>query len=273
MFGGLQFGSQPAATPTAAEKAPRQDEKLTVVPATVRAIEAGVSAAGQGGELKLFGSIEPSQVVLVAQVESLVSQTASLELSLNDGTGRIKARYFITGEAPTGLSKIQLGSYVTVVGGVRAAPELHIGVINVRVVAEADEVSYHLVEVAHQALRARRGAARAPQGAAGTSPVKATTSLLDRGTPNSPPKDDSQEAAPPAEIPSDVLQSTVQKLLEADACGKGEVGATVAELLLQVQKEDATAATTEAQLLSHLQAQVLEGMLFTTIDDDHYSAV
>merc|ERR1719277_569875 len=105
-----------------------------------------------GEDLNFFGC-EPGVLVLVAVVESVVRQSTGLEMSLNDATGRIKARYFVTDPQPGELERIVPGTYVSAFGGVRSAPALHFAVQGLRPVESADEVSYHMIEVAHAMLR------------------------------------------------------------------------------------------------------------------------
>merc|ERR1719242_1553857 len=136
MFVSSQFGgdSQPAATfASPGKKPPRQEEKQTCLPVTIRSMEVAVATrtAEGGDELKFFGS-EPSMLILVAAVESVVRQSASLELSLNDSTGRIKARYFVTDAQDGHLDRIQAGRYVSAFGSVRTAPAMHFAISGVR---------------------------------------------------------------------------------------------------------------------------------------------
>merc|ERR1712166_92807 len=111
---------------------------------------------GDGGELRIHGE-EPSMLVLVGQVESLVKQAASMEFTLNDSTGRIKARHFFPNSEPRPeLERLESGSYVSVVASVRTAPTLHLGVQFITIVQSADEISYHMIESAHAALKLQK---------------------------------------------------------------------------------------------------------------------
>merc|ERR1719229_1914729 len=115
----MGFGASPpptAASPDA--KKPRQEEKQSCLPVTIRAMEVAVAQRAEGGEdLKFFGT-EPSTLIVVAAVESVVRQSMGLELTLNDATGRIKTRYFVTDPQPGHLESIVPGRYISGFGSV-----------------------------------------------------------------------------------------------------------------------------------------------------------
>merc|ERR1719384_1606354 len=99
-------------------------------------------------------------ILVVAVVESVARQAASLEVTLNDATGRMKGRWFVTDPQEGELDRIVPGSYVSAFGEVRASPVQHLALKGMRPVDSADEVSYHMIEVAHCALQLQRGKAK-----------------------------------------------------------------------------------------------------------------
>eukprot|EP00971_Amphidinium_carterae_P070888 1402191-Amphidinium_carterae.1 len=76
-----------------------------------------------------------------------------MEFSVNDGTGRMKVKYYVTSELPSELASLQVGDYIKAVGSVRATPGVHLSAVVLKKVASYDEVSYHLIEVAYAALK------------------------------------------------------------------------------------------------------------------------
>jgi len=62
-----------------------------------------------------------------------------------------------SGEPDSVLSSVEPGKYIIVAGQVRTSPELHMTAVNARLVRSADEVSYHMIEAAHAALKLQRG--------------------------------------------------------------------------------------------------------------------
>merc|ERR1719251_153341 len=97
-MGGMdtQIGDPSATHDAASAKKPRQEVKETCLPVTIRAVEVALGKRGETGEdLRFYGVAEPQMVLVVAAVESVARQAASLEVSLNDATGRIKGRWFL----------------------------------------------------------------------------------------------------------------------------------------------------------------------------------
>lgn len=78
------------------------------MPTTIRAIEIAVSER-LGDEVRFHG-MEPTALVLIATVEEMLRQAASLELRLNDGTGRLQARFYLTEDSPEGLELSDLAA-------------------------------------------------------------------------------------------------------------------------------------------------------------------
>jgi len=140
-----------------ASKKPRQETKETCLPVTLRAIEAALDRRGESGEdLKFYGVAEPQMILVVAAVESVVRQAASLEVTLNDATGRMKGRWFMTEPQEGELERMVAGTYVSLFGEVRSSPVRHIAIKGMRPVESADEVSYHIIEAAHAALKLQK---------------------------------------------------------------------------------------------------------------------
>merc|ERR1719382_199426 len=157
-----------------AAKKPRQEVKETFLPVTIRAIELALQRRGDTGEdLKFHGCAEPQMVLVVASVESVSKQAASLEVVLNDATGRMKGRWFLVDPQDGELERIVPGSYVSAFGEVRASPVQHLAVKGMRPVESADEVSYHVIEAAHAALKLKTKSAGKEQEPVTPSKTKA----------------------------------------------------------------------------------------------------
>ena len=93
-------------------------------------------------------------VVLVGVVERESRGSVFLDFVLNDGSGRIKVRY-ITPRRWWEVAEFE-GRYVTVVGRLAAAQTPYLFSESVQLVTEPDQISYHLIEVAHRHLVARQ---------------------------------------------------------------------------------------------------------------------
>mmetsp|Transcript_34389 Transcript_34389/g.98262 ORF Transcript_34389/g.98262 Transcript_34389/m.98262 type:complete len:294 (+) Transcript_34389:87-968(+) len=293
MFSSLQsFGSEtltmgppasaatwvpPAAPPDAGARKPKQEDKQTCLPVTVRAIEHAVEQrADSGGEALRFFGAEAGMLVLVGMVEGLVKQSASLEFSLNDATGRIKARHYVTDrQQDQGLDDLASGRYVCAFGNVRTAPQLHFAVTGMHLVKSADEVSFHAVEAAHAALRLLRGRSEpttpAPQKGraavgSGTAPMDLSPVKTERSAAESPAAAAAPDAASkPASSGKDLKKAIFSFLKkEGEDRAEGLAFGAVCEHVGQASSADVTAA---------LKRLVDDGEVFTTIDDWHFSCV
>merc|ERR1719150_2780867 len=181
MLGNSQsFALTPAIPVDPVAGKPRQEEKQTVLPVSIRLLEtaAARAAASESGSLCIHG-FEPGMLLLVGVVEAWVQQSMSVEFRINDGTGRLKARYYITDRQLKDVEGLGAGQYVSLFGNVRTAPEFHFAVAGMRPVRTADEVSYHMVEVAHSAVRLQDGSASAVPNAQPRSPKTPEPKKLD----------------------------------------------------------------------------------------------
>jgi len=260
----------------AAGKRAKQEEGQTCLPVTIRAIEAAVAnREDTGGELRFFGA-EHGMLILMGAVETVVKQSASFEFSLNDATGRIKARYFVTDVQPKELDEIVPGRYVCMYGNVRTAPVVHFAAVGVRLVRSADEVSYHMIESAHAALKLQKGQ-REPATPSPKKPAAAmATETVIEGFGDikmeTPPKETTSQAAT---VAAAAPQKPVR--LEGDALNKALVGF--------IQGLDREEGVPLAELYSHFSAEAAEevkgacdklvnmGELYTTLDDETFAAV
>mmetsp|Transcript_151497 Transcript_151497/g.385105 ORF Transcript_151497/g.385105 Transcript_151497/m.385105 type:complete len:294 (+) Transcript_151497:67-948(+) len=278
---GLGFGTSqtPAANSPEGAKRPRQEEKQTCLPVTIRAMEVAVAQRAEGGDdLKFFGT-EPSMLIIVAAVESVVRQSTGLELSLNDATGRIKARYFVTDPQPGHLESIVEGRYISAFGSVRSAPAMHFAINGLRLVESADEVSYHMIEAAYAALRLQHGPKEPATPAPKRAAVEAAPDLL------SPQKDmSSVPAAPPAAAVATAPEASPQAapVKPAGALSGAELRAGVLEAIRGEESPEGMALTalfakfptsTQGQVREVVDGLVSDGEIFGTIDDEHFSAV
>jgi len=255
----MAFGSQIQSTPQKAKAEDRQ----TCLPVMAKVVVAAAANIQSGEELQIHGQ-DVAMVLLVGVVEQLVEGAASLEFVLNDSTGRLRIRQYFTGGNEAG--KVMPGQYVTVVGGIRSTPELHVSAQFVNPVVSADEVSYHVIESAHAALKLRT-----PQGqAVGTQQPALVAQAF-----STPTKSPALVA-----VPCLVATSKVDTLM---ASGDDSVGAAVLALLQRMSDKPEGLATvaiakelapaSEAVVKKCLATLVDAGEIFNTIDDNHFGAL
>lgn len=275
MFSSQSFGvsgSQAAsqdmgATPDA--KRAKQEEKLTCLPVTLCMVEAAMAQSKHSDDGAVrFHNTEPGMILLVGLVESLEQQAASLEFSFNDTTGRMRARHY-TNEHDGALEGVAAGKYVSMAAQLRTSPFVHLSVTSMQVVRSADELSYHMIEAAHAALKLRAGPSMKKMGL--STPEKLPV----------PPKRDYMDVSPPA-APVISVAPTPQKgsqALQGTALSsavvtfmkeRGEVseeGVTVIDVCTRL------APAARADIVSLLQKLVADGEAYNTIDDDHFAAL
>lgn len=280
MFGSSQaFGSGVDATMGAAPVAKKVEDKTTCIPVTVRMLnDAVASRADESSDVLIHGS-EAGVIVLVGVVEALVQQTAMLEFQLNDASGRIKVRHYGSGLTDS----LTPGRYVAVVGNLRTSPAVHLSAMSLRTVSQADEVSYHMIDVAHTALRLQNPTLSigSPAAKAGLS-LAGSTTATDPSTPAklskvadniSPVKAEPQVSAHIAPMmamqtppPKMDLRSSVLKVLRQEQEKVGDEGLALSALVSQVEAP-------ADKIKAMMDELVEEGDVFTTIDDDHFQIV
>lgn len=288
---GVSFGDSqaPAAAPSVAAepaaKRPRAEEKQSVLAVTIRQMEVAVAKRADTGEdLKFYGA-EPNTLVLVACVETVAHQGTNFEMTLNDGSGRMKARYFSTDASPSDLEAIKPGRYISCFGSVRTAPAVHFAVLNLRLVESADEVSYHTIEVAHSALRLQLLERQVEPAVAMTPSKTAAAEGLPAASPEKPPTG-AELAATPAEPASPSPTAQAPSPPPKPAGGAALSGADLRAALLGMMREvsspegvnvDSMVAkfspVTEADVRAALEQLVGDGEIFGTIDDNHFAVV
>jgi len=262
-FGGSAqgFDATPAqSAPEATGKKPRQEEKQTCLPVTVRLIEKAVAERTESaGELRFHGT-EQSMLIVVGMVEALTRQSASMEFSLNDATGRMKARYYMTSRQPSELEGIEPGTYVCVSASVRTAPEVHLAVTGMRPVRSGDEVSFHMIEVAHAMLRLKRRESEPmvplSKGVPEMSPMK----------PVKPVPESVPDAVQKPRLSGSKLRHALLDFSRKEGEGKAE-GVNLAAFC---KFADPTPKDEVKSALEHL---VNKGDLYTTIDEEHFQCI
>lgn len=270
--GAYEAGTQSAST----QKVRRQEEKQSCVPITARIIESAVKNM-EGGEIRIHGE-EPSMLVLVGQVESLVKQAASLEFTLNDSTGRVKARHFFPNqEARPEFDKLESGCYVSVVANLRTAPTVHLGIQFMSIVQSPDEISYHMIEAAHAALKLQH-VVKDPATPSAKRPIASPqTAGSQPDEAMSPPKEVKEAvsvvpvpmsfASAKVKLEGDALKAAIIELLKRDGPASGELGVELAKVGAGLE------ATPLADVKDCLMQLLDDGDVYTTLDDDHFLTI
>jgi len=192
----------------------------------------------------------------------------------------MKVRYYSSGEKP--VKGLTAGKYVSIVGNLRTAPTAHISAMNIRMVESADEVSYHMIEVAHACVRLRNPSKVAPVRAAAVAepitPAKQSggfgmglgSNTLSSANTFSPPKQDAPAPAVQAvsmQTPpkTDLRSSVVDILNQVKESGNDE-GISSSSLLARL-----ASGQSADKVKDMLALLVDEGDVFNTIDENHFA--
>lgn len=282
MFASSQGFGDVAPSQTQTQTRTRQEDKQTCIPVTIRILQDAIQRHAETQQVIIHG-VEASIVHLVGVVEALVQTTTMLEFQLNDASGRMKVRFYTTGSSA--VEGLAVGRYVSVVGNLRTAPTAHVSAMTVQASTTADDVSYHMVEVAHAALRLRNPSATAGlrTSALGVAtadstatPVKPMGFGLGAGNAMSPaklemPVSAAKEAMPVSmQTPPKVdLKTAVVDVLKQAQETAAEQGISISDLIVRL----APAHATSDKVKDVLAQLVEEGDVFNTIDDEHFSHI
>merc|ERR1740129_2591251 len=212
-----------------------------------------------GSGLRFYGT-EQSMLILLGVVEGLVRQAMSIEFSLNDATGRIKARFYMSDRQAAAVEKLAPGGHVSVFGNVRTAPEKHLAVTGMRLVESADEVSFHMIEAA---LAAETLTAPTMRSGMELSPPKQAPAQVER-IPQLEPVMPAKPA--PARLEGRALRSAVAAFLRREGESRPE-GVARSDVCDHVKP------TPEGDVNRTLEQLIGDGDVFTTIDDDHFQCI
>jgi len=156
IFGATQ-SSTIAGTSSSNQRTARAEDKQTCLPATVRMIQEAAmqQQADASSDLSIHG-LQVGVVTLVGVVEKLSKHSANIEFMLNDATGRIVVKHYLSDNSTSVLDSISSGGYVSAVGSVRTSPSLHVSTLQLCLLETADAISYHMIEAAHAAVKLSR---------------------------------------------------------------------------------------------------------------------
>lgn len=252
------------ATQGSPQKGRAGGDSNALIPVTIHMLE---KAVVEGTETKIDGR-NANMMIVVGAVEEFNRHASNLmEFVLNDSTGKIKIRYFIS-NPDLKMDSIKNGMYVTAVGTLKNQPSLHFSVVALHPVKTPDEISHHIIDVAHSSLRHKgKMASKQP------STTKAGESLfMTQGFSSSPPP--AVAAAPRPMVP------TSSPVVAPKA--EGPLSEQIAAFLSSQQKDEGVAFTELTAHFNTVGAEAVkaaidvlldDGTAYTTIDDHHFAAV
>jgi len=243
------------------------DNSQTLLPVTVKMVDSAVGAGGDESELRIDGKTV-NTVLIVGCVTELNKQQMAVEFHVNDATGKMRARYYFQPEMQQTIDKVENGVYVSVVGIVKMKPSPHVSVLTMRPVQSPDEISYHEIYVAYSSLKSKKKKSTSGESAFSkvdqvSSPPRAEAVVQTVVTPMR--RNEPMMSTPPKiEGP---LKDRISKFLSEPQQQQNQEGVSRDKLYQSFSDSKAEDIKTSiAELLD-------EGMLYTTIDDDHFASV
>jgi len=246
---GSPFGSQ-GSPGMGGRKPPPQSLR----PATIRQILMAQQAHSDAEFL--IDDSEVTQLTLVAQVVDIISQATNVVYVLDDGTGRIDGRQWLTDiqESESGNPNgIVEKGYVRIVGPLKSfGNKRHISVQRIRPVDNYHEVLFHLTEALSVHLLLTRG----PPGGVPAQGQQAGHGAYMAGGASAVDKD--ADLTP--------LQKAIVRFIQNNPGGKE--GVNVAAIARGAMPNQTSAAISDA-----IDVLMERGVIYTTIDENHFECV
>ncbi|PPQ73019.1 hypothetical protein CVT26_014667 [Gymnopilus dilepis] len=208
--------------------------------------------------------VEIGQVTVVGQVVSVQKQTTNSVYSIDDGTGRIEARQWIDSSSDDDSSKtgaIEEQQYVRVTGGLKSfGKKRYINATHIRPIKEPHEVYFHILETIAVTLILERGPPNNPNVASPNKMVQNTgTNISAYSGQSAQPAIQDQYSHLPA------LQRDIVRFIQNQPHEDEGVHVAVIAKAIGASGEDAR------KISDALDKLMDEGLVFTTIDDSHFS--
>ena len=203
---------------------------------------------------------------LVAQVVNVKhTNTGSSIYTVNDGTGEVTCSLYVKDGMEMSMQRVDISDhqYVRVIGYPKVSNngQRSVGVVDIKLVTDFNEVTYHQIEAAYTALKAN---APATQRAAATA--SASTPLTAYGAPvqqQAAYMNDGSSGMAGVAVPG--VGGPSQVVLQAFMHHPSEQGASVREVAERTGLSLAAVRKAVTELSE-------DGHLYSTIDEDHYKS-
>jgi len=249
-------------------KAKKNNQSL--IPVTIKQLKNAPTGASGDGSFAVDGH-ELHQVTICGVIMQADEQNTNLQYKIDDGTDDIIVKMWIDTDADEAMierrAQWKEGKLVRVVGQLRIFNHSRsVVAFNIQPITDYNEYTYHFIEVVHSHLRHTKG--QPPAGgmtgaaAAGTSYGAGTsyTGMQGNGVQNA-----GFAAAPPPRGVS--VQETVRNYFR-DYGNASESGCTVNECWDAMKAQGVTVG----EIRDAVEMLVTEGLLYSTVDDDHYKS-
>ena len=208
---------------------------------------------------------------LVAQVVNVKhTNTGSSIYTVNDGTGEVTCSLYVKDGMEMSAQRVDIADhqYVRVVGYPKNSQngQRSVGVVDIHLVADFNEVTYHQIEAAYTALKANAPATQRTAGAAASAPITAYGAPVQQQASYMNGGGGGGMASAGAVAGAAVgVGGSSQSVLQAFMHHPSEQGASVREVAERTGLSLAAVRKAVAELSE-------EGHLYSTIDEDHYKS-
>ncbi|KAI9106373.1 hypothetical protein K1719_021901 [Acacia pycnantha] len=235
----------------------RSRETQGLVPVTVKQISE-VSQSGDEKSNFIINGVDVTNVTLVGMVFEKVDRNTDVSFVLDDGTGRIKCRRWVNEPFDTKeMEEIRDGMYVRVYGHLKSFQGVkQVVAFSIRLVMSFDEISFHFIDCIHNHLHAKAKV----EGVTPAHPLSINSSQVSNGSqaPSSNPLYAQYSMDGLKDCDKLVLDYLNQHSDMSDDRGI-HVNEMARELKLPLDK-----------IMLSLKALGDDGLVYSTIDDNHY---
>ncbi|KAH7293791.1 hypothetical protein KP509_28G042500 [Ceratopteris richardii] len=233
-----------------------------LLPLTVKQISE--AAQNSSDDTFYIDGIDVNNVTILGMVHNKEERSTDVSFLLDDGTGRVEVKRWIDGQDTfenEQIAALQDGVYVRVHGHLRSFQgKRNIVAFSVRPVTDFNEVTYHFLECIFVHLHNSKANGMAVKGPSISSPNYGNP--VGGGAP-------SQYVTPNMTGVGgsmDECQKRVHSVFEEPSSLSSEVGLHIDDVARRIP------GFTKKQVKDAIEFLVNEGLIYSTIDDDHYKS-
>lgn len=243
-----------------------------LLPLTVKQISQAVQNSSD--DTFFVDGIDVNNVTLVGMVFNKEERATDVSFLIDDGTGRVEVKRWIDGQdthESMEMAALQNGVYVRVHGHLRSFQgKRNIVAFSVRPVTDFNEVTYHFLECIFVHLHNSKVNGVAPKNASlgPTSGVQPSSNSVYGGTASGAGAYNQYMPSNIAAVNGsmDECQKRVHAIFEEPSSLAAEAGLHVDEVARRMS------GFSKKQVKDAIEFLVNEGLIYSTIDDDHYKS-
>lgn len=237
------------------DKQHRPTEEKSLVPVTIGMVKKSTNGVLQDGR-------GPELIKIVGAVCEYSSKSTSIEFIVEDGTGKIAVKDWVESDDKVKQELSAEASvehqYIRVIGKIQVYEnEIHITAQHVKKLKDANELTYHMIETVHSLEKYKRSS-----NIVGSPSMAMSHMQLNSGA-----------------------RLHASKPIGMSYGGENVVGGLQSEIMNFLKKFDESLGGNindfiannkqygEAQVRAAIESLSTEGMIYSTVDENHYSAI